>query len=90
MSWVTVIWSISAGACLTLAFLQFIVWCKRACGDRLPRRCSDRYPYPGDERPGGSNAIAMRFAFHPDHCPHKGVKSSEFLAGVKAAADSIN
>src|SRR5205814_10163713 len=26
MSWVTVIWSISAGACLTLAFLQFIVW----------------------------------------------------------------
>src|SRR4029079_5701420 len=28
MSWVTVIWSISAGACLTLAFLQFIVWCK--------------------------------------------------------------
>jgi PAS domain S-box-containing protein len=28
MSWVTVIWSISAGACLTLAFLQFVVWCK--------------------------------------------------------------
>jgi len=28
MSWVTVIWSMSAGACLTLAFLQFIVWCK--------------------------------------------------------------
>jgi nitrogen fixation/metabolism regulation signal transduction histidine kinase len=28
MSWVTVIWSLSAGACLTLAFLQFIVWCK--------------------------------------------------------------
>ena len=28
MSWVTVIWSTSAGACLTLAFLQFIVWCK--------------------------------------------------------------
>ena len=28
MSWVTVIWSISAGACLTLAFLQFIVWWK--------------------------------------------------------------
>lgn len=28
MSWVTVIWSISAGACLTLAFLQFIVWLK--------------------------------------------------------------
>jgi PAS domain S-box-containing protein len=28
MSWVTVIWSVSAGACLTLAFLQFIVWCK--------------------------------------------------------------
>src|SRR6516225_3562887 len=28
MSWVTVIWSMSAGACLTLAFLQFIVWWK--------------------------------------------------------------
>ena len=28
MSWVTVIWSVSAGACLTLAFLQFAVWCK--------------------------------------------------------------
>src|SRR4029434_6928797 len=28
MSWVTVLWSISAGACLTLAFLQFIVWWK--------------------------------------------------------------
>src|SRR6478672_6931912 len=28
MSWVTVIWAMSAGACLTLAFLQFIVWWK--------------------------------------------------------------
>ena len=28
MSWVTVVWSISSGACLTLAFLQFIVWWK--------------------------------------------------------------
>jgi len=28
MSWVTVIWSIGAGVCLTLAFLQFIVWWK--------------------------------------------------------------
>src|SRR5262245_5007641 len=28
MSWVTVIWSLGAGACLTLAFLQFIVWWK--------------------------------------------------------------
>jgi PAS domain S-box-containing protein len=28
MSWVTVVWSIGAGACLTLAFLQFIVWWK--------------------------------------------------------------
>src|SRR5262245_4474537 len=28
MNWVIVIWSISAGACLTLAFLQFIVWWK--------------------------------------------------------------
>src|SRR5215470_2745360 len=28
MSWVTVFWSVSSGACLTLAFLQFIVWWK--------------------------------------------------------------
>jgi PAS domain S-box-containing protein len=28
MSWVTVIWSVGGGACLTLAFLQFIVWLK--------------------------------------------------------------
>src|SRR4030095_9029546 len=28
MSWVTVVWSIGAGACLMLAFLQFIVWWK--------------------------------------------------------------
>src|SRR4026207_2414830 len=28
MSWVTVIWAISSGACLTLAFLPFIVWWK--------------------------------------------------------------
>jgi len=28
MSWVTIIWWMSAGACLTLAFLQFIVWWK--------------------------------------------------------------
>jgi PAS domain S-box-containing protein len=28
MRWVTVIWSVGAGACLTLAFLQFIVWWK--------------------------------------------------------------
>jgi PAS domain S-box-containing protein len=28
MSWVTVIWSVGAGASLTLAFLQFIVWWK--------------------------------------------------------------
>src|SRR5215471_13980863 len=28
MSWVSVIWSIGAGACLMLAFLQFIVWWK--------------------------------------------------------------
>ena len=28
MSWVTVIWSIGAGACLTLSFLQFVVWLK--------------------------------------------------------------
>ncbi len=28
MSWVTVIWSVGGGACLTLAFLQVIVWWK--------------------------------------------------------------
>src|SRR5262249_33704309 len=28
MSWVTVVWSLGAGACFTLAFLQFIVWWK--------------------------------------------------------------
>src|ERR1043165_8803871 len=28
MSWLTVVWSIGAGACLTLAFLQFVVWWK--------------------------------------------------------------
>jgi two-component system, LuxR family, sensor kinase FixL len=28
MSWVTVIWSVGGGACLTLAFIQFIVWWK--------------------------------------------------------------
>jgi len=28
MSWVTVIWSIGSGACLTLAFIQFVVWWK--------------------------------------------------------------
>src|SRR5262245_29167876 len=28
MNWVPVVWSIGAGACLTLAFLQFIVWYK--------------------------------------------------------------
>jgi PAS domain S-box-containing protein len=28
MSWVTVIWSAGGGACLTLAFIQFVVWWK--------------------------------------------------------------
>ncbi len=28
MSWVTVVWSTGAGACLMLGLLQFIVWCK--------------------------------------------------------------
>jgi two-component system, LuxR family, sensor kinase FixL len=28
MSWVTIIWSVGSGACLTLAFVQFIVWWK--------------------------------------------------------------
>jgi len=29
MSWVTVIWSMTAAACLTLASIQFLVWCQR-------------------------------------------------------------
>jgi PAS domain S-box-containing protein len=28
MSWVTVIWSVGVGTCLTLAFIQFVVWWK--------------------------------------------------------------
>jgi two-component system sensor kinase FixL len=28
MSWITVIWSVSGGACLTLAFIQFVGWWK--------------------------------------------------------------
>jgi PAS domain S-box-containing protein len=28
MSWVTVVWSSGAGACLMLGLLQFVVWCK--------------------------------------------------------------
>jgi Na+-transporting NADH:ubiquinone oxidoreductase subunit NqrD len=28
MSWVTAIWSIGAGACLTLALIHVVVWCK--------------------------------------------------------------
>jgi PAS domain S-box-containing protein len=28
MTWVTIIWSVGAGACLTLALMHFIVWCK--------------------------------------------------------------
>ena len=29
MSWVTVIWSMTASACLTLAAIYFLVWCQR-------------------------------------------------------------
>ena len=29
MSWVTIIWSMSASACLTLAGLHLLVWCKK-------------------------------------------------------------
>ena len=29
MSWVTVIWSMTAAACLTLAAIYFLVWCRR-------------------------------------------------------------
>jgi two-component system sensor kinase FixL len=29
MSWVTIIWSMIASACLTLATIHFLVWCKR-------------------------------------------------------------
>ena len=33
MNWVTVIWSIGSGACLTLALMHFVVW----CNDRAAR-----------------------------------------------------
>jgi two-component system sensor kinase FixL len=29
MSWVTVIWSMVASACLTLAAVNLLVWCKK-------------------------------------------------------------
>ena len=29
MSWITVIWSMTAAACLTLAAIHFLVWCQR-------------------------------------------------------------
>jgi PAS domain S-box-containing protein len=29
MSWVTILWSMTAAACLTLAAIQFLVWCHR-------------------------------------------------------------
>src|SRR5215468_7785166 len=29
MSWITVVWSMNAGACLTLAAIYFVVWCKQ-------------------------------------------------------------
>jgi two-component system, LuxR family, sensor kinase FixL len=29
MSWITVVWSINAGACLTLAAVYLVVWCKQ-------------------------------------------------------------
>jgi PAS domain S-box-containing protein len=29
MSWITIVWSINAGACLTLAAIYFVLWCKQ-------------------------------------------------------------
>jgi PAS domain S-box-containing protein len=29
MSWITIVWSINAGACLTLAAIYLVVWCRR-------------------------------------------------------------
>jgi len=29
MSWLTIVWSINAGACLTLAAIYLVVWCRR-------------------------------------------------------------
>jgi hypothetical protein len=29
MSWVTLLWSMNASACLTLAAIYFLVWCQR-------------------------------------------------------------
>ena len=28
MSWVTVVWSVNVGACLTLAMMYLAVWCR--------------------------------------------------------------
>ncbi len=29
MSWITILWSMNAAACLTLAGFYFVVWCKQ-------------------------------------------------------------
>src|SRR5689334_4384292 len=29
MSWITVIWSMTASACLTLALMNFFIWCRQ-------------------------------------------------------------
>ncbi len=36
MNWVTIIWSVSAGACLTLGVMHLLIWIKsRAAGAHL-------------------------------------------------------
>src|SRR5437762_13499758 len=29
MSWITIVWSVNAGACLTLAAIYLVVWCRQ-------------------------------------------------------------
>jgi hypothetical protein len=32
MSWITIVWSMNAAACLTLAAIYLVVWCKQRQG----------------------------------------------------------
>ena len=87
MSWITIVWSMNAGACLTLAAIYLVVWCRRreswvhllfSCSaDRGVGHRSDRVSdaaYP-DSR-------AIRSARALDPCAHVGPFLS-FVAFVR-------
>ena len=40
MSWITIVWSMNAAACLTLAGIYLLVWCKQHKGWVLVFSCS--------------------------------------------------